>query len=85
MMYGFGCSWLGPFGTTGMIINLAVGLLLIAGLALLVIWAVRRFTSASAQAISPGGQSVRDLLQVRYARGEITREQYQQMLEDLNR
>lgn len=33
----------------------------------------------------PGGQDGRDILDQRYARGEITREQYNQMLEDLRR
>ena len=30
------------------------------------------------------GQNAREILQVRYARGEITREEYQQMLSDLS-
>ncbi|MGE5222145.1 MAG: SHOCT domain-containing protein [Omnitrophica WOR_2 bacterium] len=85
MMYGYGCNWLGSFGPAGMIISLVFGLLLIVGLALLAIWAIRRFTTASPQAVTPGGQPVRDILQARYARGEITREQYQQMLEDQKR
>jgi hypothetical protein len=37
----------------------------------------------ASQAI-PGQPSAKEILQARYARSEITREQYQQMLGDLN-
>jgi putative membrane protein len=68
MMYGFG--WI------GLILNVAI----IVGIVILVVWAVKRFTSGS---VSPSGQTPREILQTRYARGEITRDQYQQMLSDL--
>jgi len=68
MMYGFG--WI------GMIFNVAI----IIGIVILVVWAVKRFTGGS---LSSSGQTPREILQARYARGEITREQYQQMLSDL--
>ncbi len=83
MMYGYGCNWLGSFGPAGIIINGIFSLLLIAGIVLLAIWAVRRFTRTGTYSVSSGGQAALDLLQARYARGEITREQYQQMLGDL--
>ncbi len=68
MMYGFG--WI------GLILNVAI----IVGIVILVVWAVKRFTSGS---VSPSGQTPREILQTRYACGEITRDQYQQMLSDL--
>ncbi|HLO14542.1 MAG TPA: SHOCT domain-containing protein [Anaerolineales bacterium] len=68
MMYGLG--WI------GLILNIAI----IVGIVILVVWAVKRFTSGT---LSPSGQTPREILQARYARGEITREQYQQMLQDL--
>jgi putative membrane protein len=75
MMYGYG------FGLIGLIFNLAI----IVGIVILVVWAVRRFTNGTANwNRSAGGQSPREILQARYARGEITREQYQQMLQDLS-
>ncbi|MFH1186515.1 MAG: SHOCT domain-containing protein [Chloroflexota bacterium] len=75
-MMGYGM--MGGFGWFGLLLNVAV----IVGIVLLIVWAVKRF---SAQGNQPsGGQTGRDILQVRYARGEITREQYQQMLSDLN-
>ncbi len=76
-MMGWGYGMMGAYGLIGMIFDL----LLIAGVIVLVVWAVRRFTERGMT--SSGGQSARDILQVRYARGEITREQYQQMLKDL--
>jgi putative membrane protein len=76
MMDGYGYG----FGLIGMILNLAI----IIGIVWLVIWAVRRFTSGTAAGYpAAGAQSPREILQLRYARGEITRDQYQQMLKDL--
>ena len=75
-MHGFG--GMGLFGGwIGLLFNLAI----IIGIVILVVWAVKRFTSGS---VSSGGQTPRDILQARYARGEITRDQYQQILLDLN-
>jgi putative membrane protein len=76
-MHGFG--GMGLFGGwIGLLFNLAI----IIGIVILVVWAVKRFTSGNA---SPGrkAQSPREIVQARYARGEITRDQYQQMLSDL--
>ena len=77
-MMGFGM--MGAFGW----ISLIFGIAIIAGFAVVIIWAVKRFTDGSAnpnQTLSL--QSPREILQSRYARGEITRDQYQQMLQDL--
>jgi putative membrane protein len=65
----------GPwFGGLGMIF----WILILVGLGLLVAWAVR-------QPSRPEGQNVQplDILRSRYARGELTREQYEQMRHDL--
>lgn len=75
-MHGFG--GMGLFGGwIGVLFNLAI----IIGIVILVVWAVKRFTSGSG---SSGSQTPREILQARYARGEITRDQYQQILLDLN-
>ena len=71
-MMGFGM--MGGFGLIGLIINVAI----IVGIVVLVVWAVKRFTGST----NNSNQSPREILQARYARGEITREQYQQMLSD---
>ena len=75
-MMGFG-----GLGLIGLLFNLVI----IVGIVVLVVWAVRRFTGGSSNwnQLAEGNQSPRDILQARYARGEITREQYQQMLNDL--
>ena len=89
MMHGFGFGGFGSFGLIGVILNLIITLCFILGMVLLGVLGGRR--------ISPGGSvpgstwqqsqapsSPREVLQVRYARGEITREQYFQMLDDLS-
>jgi putative membrane protein len=79
MMNGFGgMGLLG--GLIGMIFNLAI----IVGIVMLIIWAVKRFTGGTTNWNQPSAsQSPREILQARYARGEINRDQYQQMLSDL--
>lgn len=67
---------MGGFDLIGLIFNLVI----IIGVVVLVVWAVKRFSSGAA---SSRDQTPRETLQARYARGEITREQYQQMLNDL--
>ncbi len=81
MMYG----WYGGYGWIGMIISLIFGLLLLGGLVWLVVWAIRRSGTGTYTNSAPGGISAKEIAQQRYARGEITREQYQQLLEDLTR
>jgi putative membrane protein len=80
MMYGYG-YW-------GMIIGTLITLLVLGGLVWLVVWAVRRTTSGPNNANMGGAgarpQSAREILDQRFARGEITREQYQQMKQDLD-
>ena len=76
--YG-GMSWV------GMIVGLVITIAVIVGLIFLVVWAVRRMSAGNAQpgAQITSGQSAKDIAQARYARGEINREEYQQLLSDL--
>ena len=88
MMGGSGFGF-GGLGLVGMILNLVITLGVIVGIVMLVVWLVRRVGSEggafSASQRSGGGQlPPREILQARYARGEITRDQYQQMLSDLS-
>lgn len=72
------------FGLLGGLIGLIFNLVIIIGIVILIVWVVKRFTGGSANMNqSSDVQSPREILQVRYARGEITRDQYQQMLSDL--
>lgn len=81
MMGGGGMMGFGGFGLIGLLFNLVI----IIGIVVLVVWAVKRFTSGTTiGSQSSGNQSPREILQARYVRGEITREQYQQMLSDLS-
>jgi uncharacterized membrane protein len=61
-------------------------LALLAGGVVLIIWLVRRSNKALPEsAKAPGSPAAAlALAQERYVRGEITREQYQQIVEDLN-
>ena len=86
MMGGFGGY--GSFGWIGMILNLVITLGIIIGVILLIVWAVRRLSSngqvpSSMSRIAGMGTSAREILNTRYARGEITREQYKEMVADL--
>ena len=85
--YG-GFGGIGGFGWIGLIINLVLTIGIIVGLVLLAVWAIRRFTHNQHGALvssgqNPGMGTAREILQTRYARGEITREEYQQMLTDI--
>ncbi len=73
-MMGYGMM---GFGLIGLLFNA----LIIAGIVVLVVWAVRRFSDPAGR--QAGGQTPREIVQARYARGEITREQYENMLDDL--
>jgi len=87
MMGGFG----GGYSLIGMLLNLVITIAVIGGLIWLVIWAVRQF-SGNGQGSSllgqqnnrSAGEMPREIVEKRYARGEITREQYQEMLSDLS-
>ncbi len=88
MMGGTGFGGLGSFGLLGGLLNLTVTLGVIVGVIVLVVYLIRRlnnggqsFMGSAAQA--PIRPNPREILQERYARGEIEREQFQQMLTDL--
>ena len=81
MMGGGGMMGFGGMGLLGGIIGLILNLAILIGIVILIVWAVKRFTAGNSASV---GQSPREILQARYARGEVTREQYQQMFSDLN-
>jgi putative membrane protein len=84
MMHGFDFGSFGSFGWIGLILNLIITVGVIIGIIWLVVWLARKGISNN-QGYSMTPQiSPREILQTRYARGEITREQYQQMLEDVS-
>jgi putative membrane protein len=84
---------LGDFGVrggVGLIFNLIFWVGLLAGLTLLVVWAIRRARvpvtttpSANRQPTAGGKNTAKRTLQVRYARGEISREEYELLKQDI--
>ena len=75
----------GSFGWIGMILGLVIMIALITGFVILVIWAIRRMSGISdhTQISNPTELSARDIAKVRYAKGEISREEFQQLLSDM--
>lgn len=80
MMYGHGGGWL------GLIIGLLITVLIIIGVIALAVWAVRRLSGSSGNAIHDykAQESAREIAQARYARGEISREEYQIIISELD-
>jgi putative membrane protein len=83
-----GCCGSGSFGWVGLILNLIILVGLIIGAVLLAIWLIKRLGEAGGSPrdsfeTSRGAKSPQEILQARYARGEITRQQYREMIEDL--
>jgi len=81
------------FTWIGLVFNIVLLAALITALILLVIWAIRGLRRPSLPPGSPSqtglnptgspGPTPKEVAQMRYARGEINREQYQQILSDL--
>lgn len=76
-----GTNGFGMMGVFGGLIGLLFTLAILIGIVVLIVWAVKRFTGNT---LTSSAQSPRELAQARYARGEITGEQYQQILQDLS-
>lgn len=88
-MMGGGSFGFGGLGAIGMILNLVITIGVIVGIVLLIVWLVRRVSSDVTGGALAGGRyggpaSAKEILQQRYARGEIDRQQYQEMLADLS-
>ncbi len=84
-MFGGCCGGWGGYGAFGWI-GLVFNLLIVVAVIWLIVWAIKRFTGNGLPGLPTSGggsQSAREILQTRYARGEITREQYREMLKDL--
>ena len=77
----------GGMGLIGMIISLVIMIAIAVGFVYLVVWAVRRSSGNinASNLQNPAGQSSKEIAQTRYAKGEITRDEYQQILSDLGK
>ena len=74
----------GVWGGIGLILTLIFWVGLLAGITLLVVRAIRRAQIPAAIVPNATGQSTaKEILQAQYARGEITREQYELRKQDV--
>ncbi len=76
MMGGFG---IGGFGTFGMLFGMGFYLLLFVGLIVLAVWGIGQFTRGPIPVRSSSHGNGLEILKTRYARGEITKVEYDQM------
>lgn len=67
----------GVWGWIGLILNLVLWIGLIAGFTLIVVLAIRRARVSAVASPTSGQPTAQEILQAQYARGEITREQYE--------
>ncbi len=96
MMGGFGgccgTGWFGNFGSFGWIgfaLNLLILSAFVIGLVVFILWLVRRLRGDGPNAYAPtmagpGQTSPEEILAIRYARGEIDRDQFKKMVSDLD-
>ena len=78
-MWGPGGCMFGPWGWAMMAVMTLFWLAFLVGIVLLIVWAVRQ--------VGPAGRTTErplDILARRYARGEITREEYERMRRELS-
>jgi putative membrane protein len=81
MMMGY---WYGGLGWIGMLINLVISVVLIIGVIFLVIWIAKRLSNNNSEReFNNTTLSAVDIAKERYAKGEITREEFQKLLVDL--
>ncbi len=86
MFHGFEYNRWGSYGWIGPVLNLVLMIGLIIGVILLIVWLARQAASnrQTGNLQVPASPDPKETLKLRYARGEVTREQYLQMLDDLN-
>ena len=78
MMGGF---FGGGMGWIGMILSFICFILIIIGVILLIVWLVKRATYSGIE--DKTGNKALEVLKERYAKGEITKDQYESMKKDL--
>lgn len=86
MGYGWTCPGLGAsgYGGWGLVLTGLFWLLLVVGIVALVVWAVRRpayHGAVPATAVAPS--RALEIARERYARGEITRDEFRRTVDDL--
>ena len=77
---------MGGFRSIGWLVSCVVGLLIIGGIVALIVWLARnagKTPSTSAAPMTIPSAAPLDILKTRYAKGEITKEQFDAMKQDL--
>ena len=83
MMTGY---WFGGLRWIFLIINLVLIIGAIVALVFLVIWIVKRLSNNNPrQALNNGAESAIEIARERYAKGDITREEFQKLIVDLGK
>lgn len=72
---GVGGGWMGGGTGLGMVVGMLFWVLLIVGAVVVVVWAVQRSAAGGNRRV---GESALDILNKRYASGEIGREEYEE-------
>lgn len=90
MMWGHGFDGFGGFGWLGMLFGGLMMLLFWGGLFALLFFAVRSFAqpgsnqgNAGSTGVRPSDKNALEIVKERYARGEITKEEYDSIRQDL--
>ena len=82
-MWHHGFGWSDGFGGTWMMgIGMVLWLVIVARIVLLVVWAVRT-ASGRGTGPAPQGADALEIARRRYASGEISKEQFEQLKKDL--
>lgn len=80
------CRWSGGFGMIGMTLGILLILALIVGGILLVIWLVKRSEiSGKKPIVTESASSALEFARERYAKGEISREEFQNIVSELEK
>jgi len=80
MMWGWPMMGFGGFGGIGMLFGFIFFILIVIGVIFLIIWLVRRTGCSITNKTSAHSL---EILKERYAKGELTKEQYENMKKDL--
>ncbi len=75
--------WYGNNGWIGLIINLVLSIGLIIGIVFFVIWIVKEVNNNNRGSQNKETSSAMEIVKVRYAKGEISRDEYLNLLTDL--
>ncbi|OGO06270.1 MAG: hypothetical protein A2Y73_02975 [Chloroflexi bacterium RBG_13_56_8] len=84
MGWGHWFGGMGGWGMLGGLVGLFFLFLVLAAFVVLIVWLWRR-SEAGVPRMRAGEGSALEILERRYARGELTREEFEQMREDLGR